>query len=190
MTNWTVCKFTEARQVAQLMRLAEDDWPEPAVEPPIYFASIRSGSLRADAVRFLAVALPRFEAVAWAARVLEDEARARRLPPRDRQALDFALRWLGDPDDARRRAAFDAAEAAEDRAAERLLGLAVFFSGGSISMPDLPPVLPPPEASGTFAGAAVLAAAFRTEQPDDVLDRALDLGEAVATNGMDALAAR
>lgn len=190
MTEWMLCKFTEARQVAQLMRVEEADLPEPAVTPVSHFASIRSAEQRADAVKFLALALPRFESVAWAARVLENEARDRRLPPRDRQALDFALRWLGDPDDARRRAAFDAAEAAGDRAPERLLAFAVFFSGGSISMPDLPPILPPQESCGTFAGAAVLTAAFRGDDPDDVLDRALDLGEAIATRGMDALKAK
>lgn len=190
MTQWTLCKFTEARQVVQLMRIDEGDWPEPSIAPAAHFASIRAAADRADAVRFLALALPRFESLAWASRILEEEARDRRLPSRDRQALDFALRWLGDPDDARRRAAFEAAEAAGDRAPERMLALAVFFSGGSISMPDLPPVLPPPESSGTFTGAAVLAAAFRTDDPDQVLDRALNLGEAVASNGMDALAAK
>ncbi|RHW17009.1 hypothetical protein D1610_12845 [Sphingomonas gilva] len=190
MTEWMLCKFTEARQVVQLMRVEEAELPEPAVTPVTHFASIRGAEQRAEAVKFLALALPRFESIAWAGHVLEREALDRRLPARDRQALDFALRWLGDPDDARRRAAFEAAEAAGDRAPERLLALAVFFSGGSISMPDLPPVLPPPESSGTFAGAAVLAAAFRSDNPDEVLDRALDLGEAVASNGMDALTAR
>ena len=187
MNHWTVVKFTEARQVAELMRLGEESLPDHGITPGDHFGTMRAREERVDAVRFMGLALPRFEAVSWAAHLLESEARDRRLPSRDRQALDFALRWLGDPDDARRRAVFEAAETADDRSPERLLGLAVFFSGGSISLPDLPPVLPPPEAAGTFAGAAVLAAGFRTDRADALFDAALDLGEAVAARGLDAL---
>lgn len=187
MPGWSSVKFTEARQVAQLLRVREEDLPGAEIAPAEHYASMRSSEQRADAVRFLALALPRYESVAWAARLVEAEAERRRLNARDRQALEFALRWVGDPNDARRRAAFEAAEAADERSPERLLALAVFFSGGSISMPELPPVLPPPDSCGSFTGAAVLAAAFRTDAADQVLDRALDMGEAVADKGLDAL---
>jgi hypothetical protein len=184
MTEWTAVKLTDARQVGTLMGL--DPLPEPVAAAECYTA-LREAGRQTEAMQFIGHALPRLEVVAWAARLLDAESRRLHLDMADRQALDHALRWLDDADEGTRRAAYDAAQAAGERAPERLLGLAVFFSGGSISLPDLPPVLPPPEVCARFATTAVLLAAQRSGDMTSFLTGAMTLAEGVAARGMDAL---
>lgn len=185
--GWNQVRWTEAHQIASLMGLDEDALPPPGVVPRDHYAAMRDGGDRLGAVSFLGHALPRLEALAWAGRVMEQEAAGRELRHTDRQALDHALRWLDDPNDATRRATMEAAEAAGERSPERMLAMGVFFSGGSISEPDLPAVPPAPELAGRFAAIAVTLAAARAENGDAVLDRALDLGERIAAEGTSAL---
>ena len=188
--GWNQVRWTEAHQVAALMDVDETALPAAGIAPDAHYQALRADGDRLTAVGFLGHARPRFEALAWAARVLDEEAARQTLPRADRQALEHVLRWLGEPDDRSRRAAMDAAEAAGERSPERMLATGVFFSGGSISGPDLPPVMPAPELAGRFAAVAVtLAAARAAEESDAVLDRALDLGERVADQGAQALAA-
>lgn len=186
--GWNQVRWTEAQQVAALMGVERDALPEAGVAPAEHFAALRGRDDRAGAVAFLGHALPRLEAIAWAARLLEEEASAHELHRADRQALDHALRWLGDPSDANRRAAMPAAEAAGERSPERVLAMAVFFSGGSISQPELPPIPPAPEIAGRCAAGAITMAAYRAPDHAALFDRALDLGEKVAADGIKALA--
>lgn len=184
---WNQVRWTQAHQIASLMDVEETRLPAEGVAPHAHYQELRAGGDRLTAVSFLGHALPRFEALAWAARVLDEQAAALPLTRADRQALEHSLRWLGEPDDDNRRAAMEAAEAAGENAPERMLATGVFFSGGSISEPDLPPVMPPPELAGRFAAIAVAMAAARSEERDAVLDKALDLGERVAIDGAEAL---
>lgn len=185
--EWNQVRWTEAHQIASLMGVEEEALPEPGVSPERHFAALRAVGDRYAAIGFIGHALPRFEALAWAARVLETEATTRALRPADRQALDHALRWLGEPGEDARRAAMAAADAAGERSPERMLATGVFFSGGSISAPDLPAIAPQPELAGRFAAIAVTLAAARADGRDALLDRALDLGGRVAADGMEAL---
>jgi hypothetical protein len=188
MSEWSIIRFTEARQVATLAGHDEDSLPEADVSVRAHYDKVRAEEGGAyAALEFIGVALPRLEAINWAAHILDAESRNRELKLRDRQTLDYCLRWLGDPNDANRRAAHESAQAASPRGPERLLGFAVFYSGGSISTPDLPPVLPPPEAAARFAVGAIATAAYRTDAPEALFDRALVLAEAVASKGIGAL---
>lgn len=187
MGDWTAVKLTGARQVAALMGVEKAALPGEEVTATDHFAALRAGGANADALGFIVHALPRLEAVAWAARLLDEESRGRTLAVEDRQALDRSLRWLDEADEPTRRAAYDAALDADERAPERLLGFAVFFSGGSISLPDMPPVLPPPEACARCAAGAVMLAAHRSGDPKALIARALALAEAIAESGLSAL---
>ena len=189
MNSWNQVRWTQARQVAAAMGLKDPGLPAEAVEPGTYCEQLRTAGRDEDAVAFLGHALSRFDTVAWAGHVLAEEAQEHSLPPADRQALDHALRWLGDPSDAHRRTAHAAGRAADEGTPEQLLAMAVFFSGGSISAPDLPPVQPAPELAGRFASGAVRLAAHRSSRPEQVLARALEVGERVATLGPAALTA-
>lgn len=186
MADWNIVKLSTARQVAELMD-DDGDLPDDDVAADAHYADLRARGEDVGALDFLAHALPRFEGVAWAAHLLDAESRHRTLPVRDRLALDTVLRWVGEPVDGNRLAAREASDAAGPRSAERLLALAVYFSGGTLSQPDLPPVNPPAEASARFAAGAVKAAAYRTDDPQKLIAEALSLGEAVAARGIGAL---
>ncbi len=188
MGDWKVIRLAQARQVAELMGAKEDDLPAPDVSARARYDELREAGALEQAVDFIGHALPRLEAVTWAARVIDAESRKRTLRPRDRLALDHVLRWIGDPDDTKRRGVFDAAEVATNGGPEQLLGYAVFFSGGSMTPADLQPILPPAGTAGCFAAGAVRIAAHRNGQAKEVLADALDLAEAVAEKGMKALA--
>jgi hypothetical protein len=169
--NWT-----QARQVARLIDPEQEELPAENVTPEAHFAALfASGELEA-ATSFLGHALPRFEAIAWALRALEPFKPAPAAEPA-RKAIEV---WVKDPDDHRRRAAFDAGLTAPDGTPERLLSAALFLSGGSITPPDLPTVNPLPELSGRLAAAAIVTAAHRTSDAAGVLRRALADGEKIA----------
>lgn len=187
MVVWRTVLLSQARQVAQLAGMPEAEWPDPAVNVPIGYADIRGRGDLTAAADYLAHALPRFEAVAWAAHVLDGDSRHRDLGFRERLALDTVARWLEEPNDAHRRAAHDAAQAASARSPERCLGWAVFVAGGSIAPPGLPPIPPPPHAVGRYAAGAVKQAGYRSGDPAAFLAKALSVGEAVAERGASAL---
>lgn len=112
----------------------------------------------ADAVRLIAHALPRREAVWWAWVCARRSAGASP-PPAIAGALDAVERWIAQPDDANRRTAMKAAEEADIGTPAGCAGLAAFFSGGSIAPPDAP-AMPPAEhiSARAVAGSVVLAA--------------------------------
>jgi uncharacterized protein DUF6931 len=129
------------------------------------------------ALFFLAHALPRYECVVWAARCLIEGGGAARSEP----AMIAILRWIDDPDDELRRAAGDAAGDIAGTTPTKLLGQAIFLSGGSLAPKDLPPVQPPSDVCAKLAGAAVLLGAHRTANSDAALLQALAIGEAIVS---------
>ena len=190
MAGWDQVKWTEARQVADLMKLDPSFLDVPEAHPEVGYLKLRGLGEMGAAVRYLAYALPRFEAVAWAAHLLHHWSRSSTLGVSQRQALDCVQRWLEEPNEDYRRAAHEAGENVASNSAERLLTDAVFMSGGSISEPDLPAVQPAQHVCGALAASAVLAAAYRTADPKAALAAACDAGEKVAAGGAKALAAK
>ena len=189
MSDWGRVKWSEARQVCAIL-----DWPEEQAAAPLdgapsaFYAALRAAGREADAANFLGQALPRLEAVAWAARSVRDLQGAARKGP-EAAALKAALLWIQDPTESRRRAAYDAAAAADAASAEALAALAVFYSGGSVAPPDCPPLPAPRDAAGRFAAGAVLVAAARAPDMAAALGKCLDAGEALASEGLAAGAA-
>jgi hypothetical protein len=188
MEPWTKVKWSEARQVAEAMGLDEEERPEEGLAPQAWYERVIAAEDLERGVALIGHALSRFEAVAWAARLLEAQSHRRKLRASDQQALDRSLRWLEEPTEDFRREAFDESEQASEGSAERMLASAVFLSGGSVAPVDLPPVNPPPELSGRFAAAAVLIAAHRSGDAPAVLREALADGERIAANGLAAAA--
>ncbi|HEY4031379.1 MAG TPA: hypothetical protein VGM25_13600 [Caulobacteraceae bacterium] len=192
MADWPRVKWSEASQVLDLLGDAgAADLPKAdGVLPAAYFEQLRGAGRLADATQFLGHALPRLEAVAWAARTVRD------LPPADGKAdradelaLRATLFWIGDPTENRRYAAYNAAMACRVGSAERLAALAAFFSGGSIAPAELAPVHAPKEASNRFAAGAVMLAAGRTADMTGALAKALDAGVIIANRGLEPAAA-
>ena len=115
-----------------------------------------------DAVRFLAHAMPKREAVWWAWYC------ARRTPMPDpegklKAALDATEKWIAQPSDENCRAAHAAGEAADFGTAAGCAGLAAFFSGGSLAPPNCPPVPPGEFLTAKAVSGAVIFAAVSTQ---------------------------
>jgi hypothetical protein len=126
--------------------------------------ALMAGQLHADAARFLAHALPKREAVWWAClcaeRVLGPEP-----PASARAALSAAKAWVIDPKDENRRAALPAAEAADLGTPAGCAAVAAYFSGGSLTPPELTPVPPGEHLTGNMV-AASLALATVAKEPE------------------------
>lgn len=172
--SWPRTIWAQARQINALLR-----WPAmPGDEAPPdrFFARLRAEGKAAEAALFLGQALPRFEAVLWAAQVAAPVA-----GPADAAAMAAVQAWLANPAEPQRRAAGAAALQGPPSTAATLAASAVFHSGGSIAPPDQPPAAPPREVAGTLAAVAVLAAvATAGKDHRAALDHALDLGTALA----------
>jgi hypothetical protein len=184
MTAWTRVKWTEAAQVAELLGWDKELDGLARASPEAFFARLRRLGRLEDAVFFVGQALPRYETVTWAVRTVRDLRPGPALPGPDADALKATLLWVQDPSDARRRAAFEAANRISKPSAERMAALAVFFSGGSITPPDAPAVQAPKEIAGRFASGAVLLAASEGDRQAG-LEKALDAAVLMAQSGPD-----
>jgi hypothetical protein len=112
--------------------------------------------LSEDAIRFLAAALPKREAVTWA--VAGVRGAAPKPDPLAAKALAAAEAWAKEPTEANCRACEPAAEAAGYGTAAGCAACAAFWSGGSLSAPHLPPVPPRDDLTGSAVAAALLLA--------------------------------
>lgn len=120
----------------------------------------------ADAIAFLAHALPRREAVWWAL-LCAREAAGDQAPPPTLASLEATKAWIAEPTDANRRAAFAAADAAGLGTASGCAGLAAFLSGDTLGPPGAP-AAPPDE----FVGAKAIAGSINLAA---VADGTLDI---------------
>lgn len=188
MTQWNAVLWADAHELAVQAGMEEDALPSAGESPSAYFTQLRSKENRASAVDFLAAALPRAEAIAWAGACFAPMAKVEGYPIKRRHLLELALRWIDDPNDEFRRSAFAQAEQEDKDTPEKLLNYAIFFSGGSIADPELEPVNTDPTITGNLVAAAIQSAAvLDRDEADTFLDKALDLGEKVAQSGMDAI---
>jgi hypothetical protein len=130
----------------------------PDVHPLDFVALLMEKKLYPDAVRFVAHALPKREAVWWAW-VCARRSAGEQPPSKIKAALDATERWVAQPTEENRRSAMAAAEKAELGTAAGCTGLAAFFSGGSLAPPEAP-VVPPGEflAAKAVSGAVIFAA--------------------------------
>lgn len=184
MAEWDRVKWSEARQVAAILGWEEEGAPAPYGSPPhAYFHALRERGRREEAAAFMGQALPRLEAVAWAARAVRD-LKGDPGAGAESAALRAALLWVQDPSESRRRRAFEAAAAADAGSAEALAAMAAFYSGGSVAPPQCPPLPAPREAAGRFASGAVMVAAAGASDPRAALDACLDQGEQLAARGL------
>ena len=128
------------------------------LHPLDFVALLMEKALYPDAVRFIAHALPKREAVWWGW-VCARRAAGENPPPKIKGALDATERWIAQPNEENRRLAMAAAQKAELGTAAGCAGLAAFFSGGSLAPPEAP-VVPPGEflTAKAVCGAVIFAA--------------------------------
>lgn len=143
---------------------------------------LATGGHGAHAARALAAALPPREGIWWA---WVSARHAARLGGGDQpaavvDALAAAERWVAQPDDAHRRAAWAASAHAGLDTPAGCAAAAVFFTSGSIASSDAVVVPPPPGLYGTLIGAAVaLAAAADPANMDALFGAYIAQGEEV-----------
>src|SRR5437868_1497514 len=110
-----------------------------------FFDALVAVPLADDAIRFLAAALPKREAVWWGIQCVRDTAGT----PAARKAVAAAEAWVKDPTEANRRAAEAAANAARHDTPHGTRAAAAFYAAGSLAPPHLPPAPPPAHPTGT-----------------------------------------
>jgi hypothetical protein len=153
----------------------------PTLSPRQFFESLVAVPLLDDAIRFLAAALPKREAVGWAVLCVKD-ALPKPLEPSAAKALGVAEAWVKDPSEAHRQAAGAAADAAGYGTATGCLAAAAFWSGGSLTPPHLAPVPPRDDLTGTaVTGAILLASASAISGPEPAKAKFVAMGGDVAS---------
>jgi hypothetical protein len=156
--------LTKTQAVASVAELSE---PAVAlvgaeVQPSDYVSLLLEKKLYPDAVRFMAHALPKREAVWWAW-VCARRASGSSPSPKIKAALEATEKWISQPSEENRRAAHAAAQTAEFSTPAGCAGLAAFFSGGSLAPPHAPPVPPGEHLTAKAVSGAVIFAAISSE---------------------------
>jgi hypothetical protein len=128
-----------------------------------FIRQLMAAGCEVDAVKFLAHALPRREAVWWGCMVVRLIAGAS-LPPGSAPdaALRAASRWVVDPSKPNERASGQAGKAAGDGTPAGCLALAAYWNGGDIGPPGAPEVAPEPRITAMSVANGVLLAVFQS----------------------------
>lgn len=110
-----------------------------------------------DALKLLARLLPKRYAVGWLCQVARDQA----LDPEDKAGASLAEKWVREPNESNRRAAFEYATAGGYKSAGAWIAAAAGWSGGSLAPASQETAVPPAEhltACAVVAGINMLAA--------------------------------
>lgn len=138
------------------------DLLRPEMTPRAFFDALLEQKHLADARRILAHALPCRKALWWGCLCALDVYRTEPSPSVN-VVLEAICRFVQCPRDDSRRQAFELRREVRSGSLEHCLATAVFFSGGSISRPDLPYVAPKPWVTGRLVSVAVYLAAVKRD---------------------------
>lgn len=182
-TKWVSVTAQRAAEVCTRVRLGEEakGLLTDDLTPSQFLELLSQKGLYWDALKFLAHALPKREAVWWACLCARPLANASSTS-KTTAALEAAERWVTDPTEENRRATFAAAEAVELSTAAGCAAMAAFWSGGSLSLPDTP-VVPPPDhltAHGVACAIQLAVVAREPEKAQEKYQKELALGIEIA----------
>lgn len=145
-----VCHDIELEQAA-ISCLAAD----PA--PVAFLNALLEQKLYSDAVRFLARALPKREAVWWAC-ISARSALGQNPQPNELKAVEAAEAWVYKPNELHRRQANSSAQIATFENPAAWAAMAAFWSEGSMAPEDVPAVPPADNLTAkAVAGAVILS---------------------------------
>jgi hypothetical protein len=131
-----------------------------AIDAPDAVQRLEAGGFLTKAVRLIAHALPKRDAVWWACMCAFHTAPAD-LAESDRLARELAENWVRQQTDRLRREAMAKAEAANFATPETWAAVAAFWSGDSMAPAGQKAVPPAPHLCGTAVAGAVMLAAAR-----------------------------
>ncbi|MEP9379125.1 hypothetical protein ABLE91_20600 [Aquabacter sp. CN5-332] len=151
-------RFSHAEHLRLLLEPSEDAQSliTQGMSAAAFISALDATGQTTDAIRYLAVGLPRREAIWWACAVWR-----RFLPPTlpepEAAAWQAVEAWVYEPTEANRRAAYPLAEALKFQTAGAYAALGVFWSGGSLAPPETNLVIPPGDAlTGSMVAASVI----------------------------------
>ncbi|QJR36905.1 DUF6931 family protein [Gemmatimonas groenlandica] len=122
-----------------------------------------------SAIRLIAAILPNRESIwwAWVSARYATQMEGGTAPSANAHATLAAVeQWIVRPDDAARRAAFEAGEKSGLDSPIGLVATAVFLSGTTIAPPSVPAVPPPPGVAMPLVAGAILLAAVSNSKSD------------------------
>ena len=162
----------------------------PQIAPLAFLDALTSHKLYADAMQFLARALPKREAVWWSATCTRD-LKLDDMQPELAGAVQAAETWVYKPTDENRRSAEKAANAIKASHPARWTAMAAFWSGGSLAPPDAPEVKPAEDFTAkAVAGAVMMAAVLDPLETEGRNQRFVRYGRDIANGGTGRAAAR
>lgn len=129
---------------------------------PVYISRLADANHHVDAIRFMAHALPKREAVWWACLCVRSTL-GQTASPEIVKALATAEQWVYKPTDANGQLAMTAAEATDFSAPASWAAVAACWSGGNMSQQGAPPVAPGDDLTGRAVSGAVMLAAVTTD---------------------------
>jgi hypothetical protein len=130
--------------------------------PAEFAAALLEHGHAVDAIRFTAHALAPRDGIWWACQCAR-KSMGTETTPEEESAIAAAERWVTELSDETRRAAFVAANAAGLGTAAGSAALAVFYTGGSLTPPDAPPVAPAEFAAAPLVGGSVILATIQSD---------------------------
>lgn len=182
MAEGTHLTTTSAAELADRAELEEPatDLLTDEMRPEQFVDALRERGYWSEAIAVMARALPAREAIGWAC-LCDRSTAPEDDDPRHDALLDAVERWVGEPTDEHRRAAFELAQEDSDEGAGQILGTATGFSAGEVRVSDNPPVEVPTDAVPSMIAGAVMIAAGRADAPEvestyeEFLRRAVDI---------------
>lgn len=170
----TVCQRFELGDEAKALL-------KPQMKPLQFLQVLTEHKLYVDAIRLLSYTMPTRQAVWWGCLCVWHISKPE---PSEKEAaaLQAVFQWIQQPSEEARRAAEAAGQAAGPGTPAGALAMVVFLSGGSISLPKQPEVLPKPFLAARTVANAVLAASRKAKpaQIAEVQSNFLTIGHDIA----------
>ncbi len=158
-----------------LERAAPEEGALPFVNPTISLEELYARWMQNEqvpsAIRLIAGVLPSRENIWWAwvsARHATTMPGGKAATAAVHAALGAIEQWIVRPDDAARRAAWDAGNAAGLDTPVGMVATAVFLSGTTITPPNVPPVPPPPGAAMPLVAGVILLSSASADHPEQM----------------------
>ncbi len=178
-------KALEAKAVDVCRSLNLGDEAREELRPDLtvrrFAGVLLDAELPGDAMKVVARAFPKREAVWWACLCVRRTFAPRELEGKDAPLL-AAEKWARDPSESNRRAAGQAAEVQNHETPQALAAQAAFWSGGSLASPEVEQVVPPGEDFTAMGVAGAVSLAPAKKEPERMMERYrayLTLAEAV-----------
>jgi len=160
--------------------------PTPGMKSTEFINILIEKKLFVEAIRYLAIALPRREAIWWSCATNRGLSLEKKNELNEQKAWDTIEEWVYNPTDENRLKTYGIAETLNFETPGAYGAMGVFWSGGSLAPPETGQIVPPnPGLTGTAVGASILMTCARGD-PQKTSDRqktALEIGLDVAYGG-------